>query len=45
MKDLIKSPLNYTWNKYRILNQIKPHFPKKTNCMIDLFCGGAKSIM
>lgn len=41
MKDLIKSPLNYTGNKYRILNQIKPYFPKKINCMIDLFCGGA----
>ena len=37
----IKSPLNYTGNKFRILEQIKKHFPKKANCMIDLFCGGA----
>ena len=39
--ELIKSPLNYTGNKYRILEQIIPLFPKKINCMIDLFCGGA----
>ena len=37
----IKSPLNYTGNKYRILDQIKSVFPKKINCMVDLFCGGA----
>lgn len=37
----IKSPLNYTGNKFRILEQIKKHFPKKVSCMIDLFCGGA----
>ena len=39
--DFIKSPLNYTGNKYRILEQIVPYFPKKITCMIDLFCGGA----
>ena len=37
----IKSPLNYTGNKYRILNQIIDHFPKKMESMLDLFCGGA----
>lgn len=37
----IKSPLNYTGNKYRILEQITPLFPKKISCMVDLFCGGA----
>lgn len=37
----IKSPLNYTGNKYRILNQIEKYFPKNIHCMIDLFCGGA----
>lgn len=41
MEKSIKSPLNYTGNKYRILPQIKRHFPKKIHCMIDLFCGGA----
>lgn len=37
----VKSPLNYTGNKYRILSQIKPHFPKQIKTMVDLFCGGA----
>ena len=37
----IKSPLNYTGNKFRILNQIQPHFPTKIGVMVDLFCGGA----
>lgn len=41
MKKNIKSPLNYTGNKYRILNQIEKYFPEKISCMIDLFCGGA----
>lgn len=41
MQEIIKSPINYTGNKYRILNQIKPHFPKNIKCMVDLFCGGA----
>ena len=41
MAKLIKSPLNYTGNKYRILPQMQQYFPEKINCMIDLFCGGA----
>ena len=41
MKDNIKSPINYTGNKYRLIDQITPYFPKKINCMMDLFCGGA----
>lgn len=41
MKELIKSPLNYTGNKYRILPQIGKYFPEKIECMVDLFCGGA----
>ena len=39
--EYIKSPLNYTGNKFRILNQIQPYFPDKINVMVDLFCGGA----
>lgn len=39
--NLIKSPLNYTGNKYRILNQIQPFFPKEIDVMVDMFCGGA----
>lgn len=38
---LLKSPLNYTGNKFRILSQIQPYFPKKIDTMVDLFCGGA----
>ena len=38
---LIKSPINYTGNKFRILNQIQPYFPKNIGTMVDLFCGGA----
>ena len=37
----IKSPLNYTGNKFRILQQIRPHFPQHIGTMVDLFCGGA----
>lgn len=37
----IKSPLNYTGNKYRILPQITKYFPKHTEVFVDLFCGGA----
>lgn len=41
MNDIyIKSPLNYTGGKYKILNQIIPRFPKKINTFIDLFGGG-----
>lgn len=39
--EYIKSPLNYTGNKYRILAQIQPYFPKNIKIMVDLFCGGA----
>lgn len=38
---LVKSPLNYTGNKYRIMEQINKYFPEKIDCMVDLFCGGA----
>lgn len=41
IKEHIKSPLNYTGNKYRILEQISKKFPEKIDCMVDLFCGGA----
>lgn len=37
----IKSPLNYTGNKFRILDQIIPQMPKQIDVMIDLFSGGA----
>lgn len=37
----LKSPLNYTGNKYRILDQIIKYFPKKVGTFVDMFCGGA----
>ena len=40
-KKLIKSPLNYTGGKYRLLEQMLSIFPKEPNIFIDLFCGGA----
>lgn len=36
----IKSPLNYTGGKYKILNPIFEIFPKKINTFVDLFAGG-----
>lgn len=39
--DFIKSPINYTGNKYRLLPKLWPHFPNNINCFVDLFCGGA----
>lgn len=36
----IASPLNYTGGKYKLLDQIKPLFPRKIDNMIDLFSGG-----
>lgn len=37
---MIKSPMNYIGNKYRIIQQIENLFPKEINKMVDLFCGG-----
>lgn len=37
----IKSPLNYTGNKYRLLPQFSEIFPKKSTLFVDAFCGGA----
>lgn len=41
MIENIKTPLNYTGNKFRLLNQMKPYFPNDIKIMVDLFCGGA----
>ncbi len=37
---MIKSPLNYTGGKSKLLPQILPLFPSKINKFIDLFAGG-----
>ena len=39
----IKSPLNYSGGKYKLLNQIIPLFPTKINTFVDLF-GGSGTI-
>lgn len=39
-KKYIKSPLNYTGGKYKILGKIIPKFPSKINTFVDLFSGG-----
>lgn len=39
--DKVKSPLNYTGGKYKLLNQIIPIFPKDLDLFVDLFSGGA----
>ena len=36
----IKSPLNYTGGKYKILQHIIPAFPTPINNFVDLFAGG-----
>lgn len=40
--ELIKSPLNYTGGKFKLLGQLLPLFPSTEECdtFIDLFCGG-----
>jgi DNA adenine methylase Dam len=37
----VKSCINYTGGKYRLLKQILPLFPNEIDNFIDLFCGGA----
>ena len=36
----LKSPFNYTGQKYPILDQIFNYFPKEVDTFYDLFCGG-----
>ena len=38
--NLVKSPLNYTGGKYKLLPQLLPLFPKDINTFVDLFTGG-----
>lgn len=40
MKGYIKSPLNYTGGKYKILDYILPIFPENIGTFVDLFGGG-----
>lgn len=36
----IKSPLNYTGGKFKLLNDIMPSFPTNCDAFVDLFTGG-----
>ncbi len=40
MDEYIKSPMNYTGGKYKILKYIIPSFPKGMKNFVDLFAGG-----
>lgn len=40
MSNYIKSPMNYTGGKYKLLPQILPFFPTEINTFVDLFTGG-----
>ena len=37
----MRTPLNYTGNKSRLMDQFKNHFPDDIGVFVDLFCGGA----
>lgn len=39
-EELIKSPLNYTGGKFKLLPQILPLFPDNIRMFVDMFCGG-----
>lgn len=39
-EELIKSPLNYTGGKFKLLPQILPLFPNEVDTFYDIFCGG-----
>ncbi|RIA93342.1 S-adenosyl-L-methionine-dependent methyltransferase [Glomus cerebriforme] len=43
-EEFIKSPINYTGNKYKLLKQILPFLPKKINKFIDVFGGSGTMI-
>lgn len=40
MQKYIKSPMNYTGGKFKILEHIIPSFPQNMNNFVDLFAGG-----
>lgn len=40
-REFVKSPLNYTGGKHRLLPQLVPLFPSSIDSFYDVFCGGA----
>ena len=43
--DYIRSPLNYTGGKYKLLPQLIPLFPKDVETFVDLFAGGCNVVV
>lgn len=41
MSNYVKSPLNYTGGKYKLLDDIIPLFPIKVDTFVDVFAGGS----
>lgn len=42
LMEYVKSPLNYTGGKYKLLPQLLELFPKQVNTFVDLFAGGGE---
>jgi len=40
IENFVKSPLNYTGGKYKLLGQLTSRFPKEFDTFVDLFGGG-----
>lgn len=40
-KKFVKSPLNYTGGKFKIIEELNNIFPNNIGTFVDLFCGGA----
>lgn len=41
LSEFVKSPLNYTGGKHKLLPQITKYFPASINTFYDVFCGAA----
>lgn len=41
LPEFVKSPLNYTGGKHKLLPQLVRFFPKNVDTFYDVFCGGA----
>lgn len=42
--EYVKSPLNYTGGKYKLLPQLLELFPKQVNTFVDLLAGGGECV-
>lgn len=43
--DIIRSPLFYVGDKYKLISQLKQYFPKNIDTYIEPFCGGGSSFL